>query len=117
MDRSRRGAPRGGRRGRRPQTPPALPREAAEDVRAAAGGKGNRAVTHLEEAVAALDRGRPEDAVRAAQQAKALAPRSGAVREVLGMALYRRGRHPAAPPGVPAHPRGSPPARPPPPPT
>jgi tetratricopeptide (TPR) repeat protein len=50
-------------------------------------------VTHLEEAVAALDRGRPEDAVRAAQQAKALAPRSGAVREVLGMALYRRERY------------------------
>jgi tetratricopeptide (TPR) repeat protein len=64
-----------------------------EDVRAAAGGKGNRAVTQLEEAVAALDRGRPGDAVRAAQQAKALAARSGAVREVLGMALYRRAQY------------------------
>ena len=94
MERSRRDRPsRGARRDRRPQTSPALPREAAEDVRAAAGGKGNRAVTFLEEAVAALDRGRPEDAVRAAQQAKALAPRSGAVREVLGMALYRRERY------------------------
>jgi tetratricopeptide (TPR) repeat protein len=50
-------------------------------------------VALLEEAVADLDRGRPADAVRAAQQAKALAARSGAIREVLGMALYRRERY------------------------
>jgi tetratricopeptide (TPR) repeat protein len=48
-------------------------------------------VALLEEAVAELDRGRLGEAVRAASQAKRLAPRSGAVREVLGMALYRRG--------------------------
>jgi tetratricopeptide (TPR) repeat protein len=69
-----------------------LPREVVEDVRAAAGGKGNRAVSALEAAVADLDAGRAIDAERAASQAKALAPRSGAVREVLGLALYRRGR-------------------------
>ena len=50
-------------------------------------------MTLLEEAVDALDRGRLGEVVRAAQQAKALAPRSGAVREVLGMALYRWGRY------------------------
>lgn len=61
-------------------------------MRAAAGGKGNRAVGSLERAVAALDAGRAGDAERAAAEAKALAPRSGAVREVLGLALYRRGR-------------------------
>jgi tetratricopeptide (TPR) repeat protein len=69
-----------------------LPRDVVEDVRAAAAGRSNRAVALLEEAVEDLDRGRLGDAIRAAAQAKRLAPRSGAVREVLGMALYRRGR-------------------------
>jgi tetratricopeptide (TPR) repeat protein len=83
---------RSARRDRRTAPTPALSREVVEDVRAAAGGKGNRAVDLLAEAVDALDRGREGDAARLAQQAKTLAPRSGAVREVLGMALYRRGR-------------------------
>ena len=39
-----------------------------------------------------LERGRDAPAIPAAEEAKALAPRSGAVREVLGMALYRQGR-------------------------
>lgn len=92
MERSRKGRPpRGPRKGRRPAPPPPLGREVVEDVRAAAGGKSNRAVALVEEAVAALERDRLSDAIRAAQQAKALATRSGAVREVLGMALYRRG--------------------------
>jgi tetratricopeptide (TPR) repeat protein len=47
----------------------------------------------LERAVGALDAGRAIDAERAAAEAKALAPRSGAVREVLGLALYLRGRY------------------------
>lgn len=100
MERPRKGRPargdrgpaRSARRDRRSGPTPALSREVVEDVRAAAGGKGNRAVDLLGEAVAALDRGREGDAVRLAQQAKALAARSGAVREVLGMALYRRAR-------------------------
>jgi tetratricopeptide (TPR) repeat protein len=83
---------RSARRDRRTAPAPALSREVVEDVRAAAGGKGNRAVDLLAEAVDALDRGREGDAARLAQQAKTLAPRSGAVREVLGMALYRRAR-------------------------
>jgi tetratricopeptide (TPR) repeat protein len=69
-----------------------LPREVVEDIRAAAGGKSNRAVSLLERAVAALDAGKVVEAERAATEAKALASRSGAVREVLGLALYRRGR-------------------------
>jgi tetratricopeptide (TPR) repeat protein len=80
------------RRGARRPAAAKLPREVVEDVRAAAGGKGNRAVDSLERAVGALDSGRAIDAERAAAEAKALAPRSGAVREVLGLALYRRGR-------------------------
>jgi len=92
MERSRKGRPpRGARKDRRPPPPPPLAREVVEDVRAAAGGKSNRAVALVAEAVAALDRGRLGDAIRAAQQAKALAARSGAVREILGMALYRKG--------------------------
>jgi tetratricopeptide (TPR) repeat protein len=97
MPAPRRGARRPGDGGRRPRAsrPPAaapLPREVVEDVRAAAGGKGNRAVQLLERAVGALEAGRAIDAERAAAEAKGLAPRSGAVREVLGLALYRRGR-------------------------
>jgi tetratricopeptide (TPR) repeat protein len=49
-------------------------------------------VALVEEAVAALERDRPGEAIRAAGDAKKLASRSGAVRELLGMALYRRGR-------------------------
>jgi tetratricopeptide (TPR) repeat protein len=46
----------------------------------------------LEEAVSALSRDRPKPAAQAASAAKALAPRSGAIREVLGIAHYRQER-------------------------
>ena len=46
----------------------------------------------FEDAVALLERGRDAAAVAPAREAKGLAPRSGAVREVLGLALYRAGR-------------------------
>lgn len=46
----------------------------------------------FEEAVDLLQRGKEFQAVEAARLAKKLAPRSGAVREVLGMALYRAKR-------------------------
>jgi tetratricopeptide (TPR) repeat protein len=39
-----------------------------------------------------LERGRDGAAAKAAQEAKAMAPRSGSVREVLGIALYRQER-------------------------
>jgi tetratricopeptide (TPR) repeat protein len=84
---------RQGRRRRSHAEPEAtLPREIVEDIRAAAGGKSNRAVSLVDRAVGALDAGRAIDAERAASEAKGLAPRSGAVREVLGLALYRRGK-------------------------
>lgn len=70
----------------------ALPREIVEDIRAAAGGKSNRAVDLMERAVGALESGRDTEAERAASLAKSQAPRSGAIREVLGLAHYRRGR-------------------------
>jgi tetratricopeptide (TPR) repeat protein len=84
--------PRSGRPAPR-QMAAELPREVVEDIRAAAGGKGNRAVSLMERAVGALDAGRAVDAERAASEAKTLAPRSGAVREVLGLAQYRRGKY------------------------
>jgi tetratricopeptide (TPR) repeat protein len=52
-----------------------------------------RAGAAFEQAVDLLQRGKAGQAVEAAQVAKSLAPRSGAVREVLGMALYRAGRY------------------------
>jgi tetratricopeptide (TPR) repeat protein len=89
----RRGPRRDTRRAQpKPRADADLPREVVEDVRAAAGGKGNRAVRLMERAVGALDAGRAVEAERAASEAKALATRSGAVREVLGLALYRRGK-------------------------
>jgi tetratricopeptide (TPR) repeat protein len=64
-----------------------------EDIRATArGGRANEAIKLLEEAVSALSRDRPQAAAKAASQAKAVAPRSGAIREVLGIARYREGR-------------------------
>jgi tetratricopeptide (TPR) repeat protein len=89
---SRRPGPRPRRSLASPTVRVRLPRDVIEDVRGAAGGKGNRAVELLERAVGSLEAGRLVDAERAASEAKALAPRSGAVREILGLALYQRGR-------------------------
>ncbi|HZA27735.1 MAG TPA: tetratricopeptide repeat protein [Actinomycetota bacterium] len=62
-----------------------------DDVRATArGGRADEAIKLLEEAVSALSRDRPKVAARAASQAKGLAPRSGAIREVLGIAHYQQ---------------------------
>jgi tetratricopeptide (TPR) repeat protein len=55
-------------------------------------GLGERAVSHFEKAVDLLQRDRAAAAVREAETAKELAPRSGSVREVLGIALYRAAR-------------------------
>jgi tetratricopeptide (TPR) repeat protein len=56
-------------------------------------GKAERAGKAFGEALELLDRDRAAAAVGPAGEAKALAPRSGAVRELLGMALYRAGRY------------------------
>ena len=65
-----------------------------EDVRHTARGQSvDRVLGFLEQAVAALDRDRAEEAIRHAEEAKRLASRSAAVREVLGLALYRAERY------------------------
>jgi tetratricopeptide (TPR) repeat protein len=56
-------------------------------------GQGDRALKAFEEAIGLLDRDRAAVAVARAEEAKQLAPRSGAVREVLGIALYRAERY------------------------
>jgi len=64
-----------------------------DDVRATAhAGRADEAIKLLEEAVSALSRNRPKPAAQAASAAKALAPRSGAIREVLGIAHYQQER-------------------------
>jgi len=85
-----RGRPAGGtqRSARGPSTPHAILEEIRSTART---GQADRAVKAFEEAVGLLQRGRDAAAVRAARTAKDLAPRSGAVREVLGIALYRQG--------------------------
>jgi len=69
------------------------PRWVLEEIRTTArSGQGDRALRAFQEAVELLERGQDGAAVEAAKAAKALAPRSGAVREVLGIALYRTER-------------------------
>jgi tetratricopeptide (TPR) repeat protein len=52
-----------------------------------------RAVKLFQEAVDLLQRGRDGAAAAAAEEARGMAPRSSAIREVLGIALYRSGRY------------------------
>jgi tetratricopeptide (TPR) repeat protein len=84
-----------GTRGRTPAPArSSLPREVVEDVRTTAkGDRAGEALRLLERAVDALSRDRPAEAVRAAMAAKGAAPRSSAVRETLGLALYRAARY------------------------
>jgi tetratricopeptide (TPR) repeat protein len=68
-------------------------RNIAEEIRSTARpGQGESAVRAFEEAVDLLQRDRTGAAVTAATKAKELAPRSGVVRELLGIALYRAER-------------------------
>jgi tetratricopeptide (TPR) repeat protein len=81
------------RAGRRPHgTPPAsaaLPREVMDDIhRSAKPAAQKEAASRLARAIELLERGDPHAAVREAERAKALAPRSGSVRETLGLAYY-----------------------------
>ena len=69
------------------------PRWVEEEIRTTArSGRGERALLAFAEAVDLLERGDDDAAVKAATEAKSLASRSGAVREVLGISLYRAGR-------------------------
>jgi tetratricopeptide (TPR) repeat protein len=83
-----------GRRGDRASSrrAPNLSREVVAELRRTArAGKVEAAISRLERAVELLERGDSRAAVAEAVKAKALAPRSGAVREVLGLALYGQG--------------------------
>jgi tetratricopeptide (TPR) repeat protein len=84
---SERGAPR------RPGAPGGGRGGPVDEIRSKAKpGAAERAVTHFERAVDLLQRDRAAAAVREAELAKGLAPRSGSVREVLGIALYQAER-------------------------
>src|SRR5436309_3109691 len=72
----------------------ATPRSILDELRGSARpGQGDLAVKAFEEAVAHLQKGRPSAAAARAEEAKALAPRSGAVRELLGISLYQLERY------------------------
>ena len=71
----------------------AMPREILAEIRSVAKvGQADQAIARLERAVELLGRGDSKGAASEAAKAKALAPRSAAVREVLGMALYGQER-------------------------
>lgn len=74
-----------------------LSRALEEELRASAKpGRSDEAIGRLSRAAELLDRGDPRGAAAEAEKAKIAAPRSAAVREVLGMALYGLGRYPEA---------------------
>jgi tetratricopeptide (TPR) repeat protein len=83
-----------GRAGPRSAGPPGgLSRPIQEEIRrTAVAGKERDALSRLARAIELLERDDPKAAATEAEKAKALAPRSGAVREVLGLALYGLGR-------------------------
>jgi tetratricopeptide (TPR) repeat protein len=71
----------------------ALPRPLQEELRRTApAGKARDAMSRLARAIELLDRDDPKAAAAEAEKAKSIAPRSGAVREVLGLAYYGLGR-------------------------
>jgi tetratricopeptide (TPR) repeat protein len=80
-----------------PDRPSSVPRWATEEIRATARpGRADAAVRALDRAIELLEEtdepASMEAAASTAEQAKQAAPRSPAVREVLGIALYRAGR-------------------------
>jgi tetratricopeptide (TPR) repeat protein len=85
------------RAGARPKGTPTkkalLPREIEDDIRRTARpAQQVDALSRLARAIELLERDDPRGAVPEAEKAKALAPRSASVREVLGMAYYGLGR-------------------------
>ena len=82
--------PRPGKQSRRPpRREVTLPRDVVDEVRRTARpGRGEDALRHLGRAVELLARGDWKQGGIEAEQAKDLAARSGAVREVLGLAYY-----------------------------
>ena len=85
--------PRPGARRASSAAKPPLPRELLDEIsRTARPADQETAIAKLSRAVDLLERGDAKVAVVEALQAKAAAPRSIAVREVLGLALYGAGR-------------------------
>ncbi len=83
----------------RPKThrAPGLPSDVVGELRGTARpGKAEAAISRLERAVELLQRDDARGSASEAIKAKALAPRSPAVREVLGMALYQVAQYPEA---------------------
>jgi tetratricopeptide (TPR) repeat protein len=75
------------------RAPSTLPREIADEVRGTARiGKAQEALRLAEQTVVALAEGDSVEAERAAGHLKALAPRSAAARELLGLAFYQQER-------------------------
>jgi tetratricopeptide (TPR) repeat protein len=84
--------PSGGPKRARPSTSQ-LPREILDEIRGAARPSEQQdAISRLSRAIELLERGDAGAAAREADKAKHFASRSAAVREVLGLALYRDGR-------------------------
>jgi tetratricopeptide (TPR) repeat protein len=74
--------------------PRARSRSLVDEIRSVArSGRGPAAARAFERAVDLLQRGRPTQAATAAAEAKEFAPRSGAIREALGLALYQSERY------------------------
>jgi tetratricopeptide (TPR) repeat protein len=83
----------GGQRRRRPAQPSTLPRDVVDELqRVTKPPQVRDAISRLSRAVELLDRGDAGAAVAEASKARQLSPRSAAVREVLGLALYGQGR-------------------------
>ena len=83
--RPRPGAPRRGSS----SPAPSLPRGVADDIRRSAPpASADNAIARLSRAAELLERGDAPGAAREAAKAKAAAPRSASVREILGLALY-----------------------------
>jgi tetratricopeptide (TPR) repeat protein len=71
----------------------ALPGYVVEEVRSTGRGRSEEALGYLDSAVKLLEKGHPQRAIADAERAKAMAPRSASVREVLGLALYGAERY------------------------
>ncbi|HEV8177506.1 MAG TPA: tetratricopeptide repeat protein [Gemmatimonadales bacterium] len=82
--------PRPGRQRRGPApTTPSLPKAVLEEIRRTTKPTAaDDAIARLDRATGLLERGDAGGSAREAAKAKEMAPRSGAVREVLGLALY-----------------------------
>lgn len=91
MPKSLKPRPAGG--GKRPRPSTHLPKEIADEIRATARPSAQQeALSRLARAIELLERGDAGAAIREGEKAKHAAPRSSAVREVLGLAMYRAAR-------------------------